>query len=227
MGRDEPNQPVDHTAQLIAELQDRVSSLEESNRANRHIIEALTSRTPAKKGPPEGEPERLGFRATLFRFLLGLLVVSFFAVFDAYMYDDQAFGPLVRVLPLTLLAAGAFGVYAGYKTGTVRDFKWFQWGGLIVGAVAMVVVKYASVKANAPLTMFPLESNRLLKSILKMGVVLVFVWMLFTSGAYIGKLAAFRRRQPGGEEFLKTIASVAGAIVPLLVSVIAALSGGA
>jgi hypothetical protein len=99
-------------------------------------------------------------------------------------------------------------------------------GRLIVGAVAMVV-KYPSVKANAPLTMFPLERNRLLKSILKMGVVLVFVWMLFTSGAYIGKLAAFGRKQPGGEEFLKTIASVAGAIVPLLVSVIAALSGGA
>jgi hypothetical protein len=44
------------------------------------------------------------------------------------MYDDQAFGPLVRVLPLTLLAAGAFGLYAGYKAGTVRDFKWFEWG---------------------------------------------------------------------------------------------------
>jgi hypothetical protein len=58
-----------------------------------------------------------------------------------------------------------------------------------------------------------------------MGAVFVFTWMLFTSGAYIGKVAAFRRRA-GQEEFLKTFASVVGAIVPLLVSVITALSKG-
>jgi hypothetical protein len=55
---------LDH---LIAELQDRVRSLEEANRENRRIIAALTSRIPAIEAPQEatetpetveGEPER-------------------------------------------------------------------------------------------------------------------------------------------------------------------------
>ena len=37
---------IDRTDLLIAELQDRVRSLEEANRENRHIIAALTSRIP-------------------------------------------------------------------------------------------------------------------------------------------------------------------------------------
>jgi hypothetical protein len=54
------DQPNDRTDVLIAELQDRVRSLEEANRENRRIIAALTSRIPAIEAPetveeaPEG-----------------------------------------------------------------------------------------------------------------------------------------------------------------------------
>jgi hypothetical protein len=43
----------DRTDLLIAELQDRVRSLEEANRENRRIIAALTSRIPAIEAPSE------------------------------------------------------------------------------------------------------------------------------------------------------------------------------
>jgi hypothetical protein len=46
------DQPGDRTDLLIAELQDRVRSLEEANRENRRIA-ALTSRIPAIEAPPE------------------------------------------------------------------------------------------------------------------------------------------------------------------------------
>jgi hypothetical protein len=61
------DQPGDRTDLLIAELQDRVRSLEEANRENRRIIAALTSRIPAIEAPQEAtggaetaeeEPER-------------------------------------------------------------------------------------------------------------------------------------------------------------------------
>ena len=45
------DQPGDRTELLIAELQDRVRSLEEANRENRRIIAALTSRIPAIEAP--------------------------------------------------------------------------------------------------------------------------------------------------------------------------------
>jgi predicted DNA-binding protein YlxM (UPF0122 family) len=46
--------PVDdRTDLLIAEMQDRIRSLEEANRENRRIIAALTSRIPAIEAPPE------------------------------------------------------------------------------------------------------------------------------------------------------------------------------
>jgi hypothetical protein len=63
------DQPDDRTDTLIAELQDRVRSLEEANRENRRIIAALTSRIPAIEAPPderespqtvEEEPEGAG-----------------------------------------------------------------------------------------------------------------------------------------------------------------------
>jgi hypothetical protein len=47
------DQPGDRTDLLIAELQDRVRSLEEANRENRRIIAALTSRIPAIEASPE------------------------------------------------------------------------------------------------------------------------------------------------------------------------------
>jgi hypothetical protein len=47
------DRPDDRTDLLIAELQDRVRSLEEANRENRRIIAALTSRIPAIEAPPE------------------------------------------------------------------------------------------------------------------------------------------------------------------------------
>jgi hypothetical protein len=47
------DQPSDRTDLLIAELQDRVRSLEEANRENRRIIAALTSRIPAIEAPQE------------------------------------------------------------------------------------------------------------------------------------------------------------------------------
>jgi hypothetical protein len=51
------DQPGDRTDLLIAELQDRVRSLEEANRENRRIIAALTSRIPAIEAPSdEREP---------------------------------------------------------------------------------------------------------------------------------------------------------------------------
>jgi hypothetical protein len=61
------DQPYDRTDLLIAELQDRVRSLEEANRENRQIIAGLTSRIPAIEAIQEAseasetveeEPER-------------------------------------------------------------------------------------------------------------------------------------------------------------------------
>jgi hypothetical protein len=59
------DQPDDRTDLLIAELQDRVRSLEEANRENRRIIAALTSRIPAIEAPPEAResPETVSERA--------------------------------------------------------------------------------------------------------------------------------------------------------------------
>ena len=44
-------QPTDRTDALIAELKDRVRSLEEANRENRRTIIALTSRIPQLEAP--------------------------------------------------------------------------------------------------------------------------------------------------------------------------------
>jgi hypothetical protein len=48
----------DRTDALIAELQDRVRSLEEANRENRRIIAALTSRIPELPPPEPSESPR-------------------------------------------------------------------------------------------------------------------------------------------------------------------------
>ena len=45
------DQPADRTDLLIAEMQDRIRSLEEANRENRRIIAALTSRIPPMEAP--------------------------------------------------------------------------------------------------------------------------------------------------------------------------------
>jgi predicted ArsR family transcriptional regulator len=47
---------IDRTDLLIAELQDRVRSLEEANRENRRIIAALTSRIPELEAPSTTRP---------------------------------------------------------------------------------------------------------------------------------------------------------------------------
>lgn len=47
------DQPTDRTDLLIAELQDRIRSLEEANRENRRIIAALTQRIPEIEAPRE------------------------------------------------------------------------------------------------------------------------------------------------------------------------------
>jgi hypothetical protein len=51
------DRPDDRTDLLIAELQDRVRSLEDANRENRRIIAALTQRIPAIEAPPEPPEE--------------------------------------------------------------------------------------------------------------------------------------------------------------------------
>jgi hypothetical protein len=53
------DRPYDRTDALIAELQDRVRSLEDANRENRRIIAALTSRIPAIEAPSDapGSPQ--------------------------------------------------------------------------------------------------------------------------------------------------------------------------
>jgi hypothetical protein len=48
-----PELQVEAWRELIDELRDRVRSLEESNRENRRIIAALTSRIPAIEAPQE------------------------------------------------------------------------------------------------------------------------------------------------------------------------------
>jgi len=55
--RTNDDQPDDRTDLLIAELQDRIRSLEEANRENRRIIAALTSRIPAIVAPQEAQEE--------------------------------------------------------------------------------------------------------------------------------------------------------------------------
>jgi len=52
------DEPTDRTDLLIAELQDRVRSLEEANRENRRIIAALTQRIPEIEAPREAAQER-------------------------------------------------------------------------------------------------------------------------------------------------------------------------
>ena len=52
------DQPDDRTDALIAELQDRVRSLEDANRENRRIIAALTSRIPQLEAPRETPESR-------------------------------------------------------------------------------------------------------------------------------------------------------------------------
>jgi hypothetical protein len=51
------DQPTDRTDLLIAELQDRVRSLEEANRENRRIIAALTQRIPEIEAPRDASQE--------------------------------------------------------------------------------------------------------------------------------------------------------------------------
>ncbi len=51
------DQPTDRTDLLIAELRDRVRSLEEANRENRRIIAALTQRIPEIEAPREASQE--------------------------------------------------------------------------------------------------------------------------------------------------------------------------
>jgi hypothetical protein len=70
--------------------------------------------------------------------------------FAAYMYEDPAFGPLVRGLPVSSLVAEAFGGYAGYTAGRGLGFRWFFLGGAIVGLVAMAVSHCESVMVNGP-----------------------------------------------------------------------------
>ena len=50
----------DRTDLLIAEMQDRIRSLEEANRENRRIIAALTQRIPAIEAPTEAPSEPQG-----------------------------------------------------------------------------------------------------------------------------------------------------------------------
>jgi len=50
---DRPRTTDDRTDALIAELRDRIRSLEEANSENRRIIAALTSRIPAIEAPPD------------------------------------------------------------------------------------------------------------------------------------------------------------------------------
>jgi hypothetical protein len=52
----------DRTDILIAELQDRVRSLEEANRENRRIIAALTQRIPELEAPQEPRESPVSFR---------------------------------------------------------------------------------------------------------------------------------------------------------------------
>jgi hypothetical protein len=47
------DQTADRTGLLIAEMQDRIRSLEEANRENRRIIAALTQRIPELEAPSE------------------------------------------------------------------------------------------------------------------------------------------------------------------------------
>ncbi len=52
---DPTSDPTDRTELLIAEVQDRIRSLEEANRENRRIIAGLTQRIPALEAPQGDE----------------------------------------------------------------------------------------------------------------------------------------------------------------------------
>jgi hypothetical protein len=58
------DRPDDRTDALIAELQDRVRSLEEANRENRRIIAALTARIPELPPAASQEPSEAPSEAT-------------------------------------------------------------------------------------------------------------------------------------------------------------------
>jgi hypothetical protein len=98
-GASEERTTGDRTDLLIAELQDRVRSLEEANRENRRIIAALTSRIPqleAPERPPEARetaPEEEGGSRprTRPKALVALLEVGRFA--------QPSFSPTLRDAP--------------------------------------------------------------------------------------------------------------------------------
>jgi hypothetical protein len=137
--------------------------------------------------------------------------------FAAYMYEDPAFGPLVRGLPVSSLVAEAFGGYAGYTAGRGLGFRWFFLGGAIVGLVAMAVPHCASVMVNGP----PARWGR---SFFAMGLVWVSTWAMFTGGANIGKIILLRSGRGEQAEVLKILVSLAAAIAPVLVGIIALLA---
>ena len=58
------DQPDDRTDALIAELQDRVRSLEDANRENRRIIAGLVQRIPELEAPREAEARETPETAT-------------------------------------------------------------------------------------------------------------------------------------------------------------------
>jgi hypothetical protein len=138
-----------------------------------------------------------------------LLLVGLAAAFAAYIYEDPAFGLLVRALPVSSLVAEAFGGYAGYTAGRGLGFRWFFLGGALVGLVAMAVSHYASVMVNGP----PARWGR---SFFAMGLVWVSTWAMFTGGANIGKTILLRSGRGEQAEVLKILVSLAAAIAPVL-----------
>jgi len=177
--------------------EERTASLEAELKALREVRESPETVEEAPEGAPapsgtggaqEGlrRPDvasgMLGNAAILLLFLLGLLLVSGTAAFDAYMYEDPAFGPFVSVLPITPLVAGACGGIAGYVAGRRMHFSRFLLGGGIMGLAATAVAHFASVMVTGR---DPANWGR---SFFAMGLVLVSTWAVFAAGAYIGKV---------------------------------------
>jgi hypothetical protein len=240
--RTEPTE--DRTAELIATLQEQLAEEREARRRADTIIAQL-ARANAEQArtireleapadtPPPPDPARSaqggGHTATdeesgqgrpltriLLTYVVGVLLVCGAGAFDSVMYEDPAFGGLVRTVPLALLSAWVFGAYAGFVDGRAVWFsKWFPYVAVITAIAATAAISYGSVlENNATFAEWIKPRNLFAK-----GVALAGTWLMCRFGALVSKTALLPWTSDQGQiERRKALLGVAGTIVVPIVS---------
>jgi hypothetical protein len=147
----------------------------------------------------------------LLTYVLGVLLVCGAGATDSVMYEDPAFGPLMRTVPLALLAAWVFGAYAGYVDGRAPWFsKWFPYVAVITAIAATAAISYGSVLVNQPTFAQWIETRNLFAK----GIALVGTGFMCHFGALASKTALLPWTSDQGQiEKKKTLLVFAGSIV--------------